>query len=391
MNIKTKLTLSIAMLVSMIVLLVIISVINLETLTATEPDSPYAASGLERALWWIYIAGGICIAISVVLLLKLPGSINKPIGELKNGILEIANHHYDRRLHFEENEEFKEVAESFNRMAEKLTEYRASTLSDILSGKKYIEGIVNSITEPIIGLNNEKEILFINDEALNILNLKRENVIRQSAPELSLKNDLLRRLIRELVTPENKEEKKEPLKIYADNKESYFQAQYIPIRSIETGEKETKEISELDILRTAIWNHSAYRVEEGLTDRVKIFCNIIRDADKIDILKVNYDVTLEVIYDVTTEELKNSGVTDEVMKAFMEHHAVLRSLKKTPIDNLVGHAALVFELVYNESFKIVKEQGYIEKMLSYVSDNQDTVKKFEIMRNDMNKFLAEHE
>jgi hypothetical protein len=30
-------------------------------------------------------------------------------------------------------------------------------------------------------------------------------------------------------------------------------------------------------------------------------------------------------------------------------------------------------------------------MLSYVSDNQDTVKKFEIMRNDMNKFLAEHE
>jgi len=159
----------------------------------------------------------------------------------------------------------------------------------------------------------------------------------------------------------------------------------------ESEEKETKEISELDILRTAIWNHSAYRVEEGLTDRVKMFCNIIRDADKIDILKVNYDVTLEVIYDVTTEELKNSGVTDKVMKAFMEHHAVLRSLKKTPIDNLVGHAALVFELVYNESFKIVKEQGYIEKMLSYVSDNQDTVKKFEIMRNDMNKFLAEHE
>lgn len=159
----------------------------------------------------------------------------------------------------------------------------------------------------------------------------------------------------------------------------------------ESEEKETKEISELDILRTAIWNHSAYRVEEGLTDRVKMFCNIIRDADKIDILKVNYDVTLEVIYDVTTEELKNSGVTDEVMKAFMEHHAVLRSLKKTPIDNLVGHAALVFELIYNESFKIVKEQGYIEKMLSYVSDNQDTVKKFEIMHNDMNKFLAEHE
>ena len=30
-------------------------------------------------------------------------------------------------------------------MAERLTEYRASTLSDILSAKKFIEAIVNSI------------------------------------------------------------------------------------------------------------------------------------------------------------------------------------------------------------------------------------------------------
>lgn len=34
-----------------------------------------------------------------------------------------------------------------------------------------------------------------------MLNLKREEVIRRSAEELSLKNDLLRRLVRELVNP----------------------------------------------------------------------------------------------------------------------------------------------------------------------------------------------
>lgn len=79
------------------------------------------------------------------------------------------------------------------------------------------------------------------------------------------------------------------------------------------------------------------------------------------------------------------------MKAFMEHHAVLRKLKKTPIDNLVGHAALVFELVYNESFKIVKEQGYLEKMLSFKSDNHEAIKQFEILHNEMNKFIQEHE
>ena len=75
------------------------------------------------------------------------------------------------------------------------TEYRTSTLNDILSAKKFLEAIVNSIHEPISGLNREHEILFVNKEALTVLNLKREDVIRRSAEELSLKNDLLRRLI----------------------------------------------------------------------------------------------------------------------------------------------------------------------------------------------------
>ena len=44
-------------------------------------------------------------------------------------------------------------------MAERLTEYRASTLNDILAAKKFLEAIVNSIHEPIIGLNREHEIL----------------------------------------------------------------------------------------------------------------------------------------------------------------------------------------------------------------------------------------
>lgn len=84
--------------------------------------------------------------------------------------------------------------------------------------EKVIEAIVNSIHEPIIGLDHDRQILFVNNEALTVLNLKREQMIHQSADELSLKNDLLRRLIRELVHPN---EKHEPLKIYADDKESF--------------------------------------------------------------------------------------------------------------------------------------------------------------------------
>lgn len=246
MNIKTKLLFGIGILAGMIILLVTLSVVNLQLLTATDPNSPAALPALERALLWISVTGGICVLTGLVLLFWLPRSISRPILELKQGILEIANHNYEKRLDMKSSEEFREVADSFNRMAERLTEYRASTLADILSAKKFLEAIVNSINEPIIGLNTEREILFINNEALNVLNLKRENVIRQSAEELSLKNDLLRRLIRELVSPGDK---KEPLKIYADNKESYFKAAYIPINNTNADKDEPHKLGDVILLK----------------------------------------------------------------------------------------------------------------------------------------------
>ena len=228
MNIKTKLMLGMGVLVAMIVLLVAVAVINLQILTATEPDSPAAGPGLQRALLWISIVGSACICIGVAMLLRLPSSINKQIKEITNGIQEIANHNYEKRLDLSGNQEFAEVSNNFNRMAKRLADYHASTLSDLKAGKKYMETIINSISEPIIGLNNEMDVLFINDEALNILNLKRMEVMNTSAQEIALRNDLLRRLIRE-VTESNPGNRKEPLKIYADNKESFFQAKYIPI------------------------------------------------------------------------------------------------------------------------------------------------------------------
>ncbi len=54
----------------------------------------------------------------------------------------------------------------------------------------------------------------------------------------------------------------------------------------------------LGIIKKAVYNHSAYRIEEGLCEREVLFCNIIRDADKLDIFKVVNDTPLEDIYSV---------------------------------------------------------------------------------------------
>lgn len=231
MNIKTKLTLNIGVLVAMIVLLVSLSVVNLQILTATEPTSPAAGPALQRALVWVSIIGGLCIVCGLWMLKQLPSSINKPVKEITDGIKEIANHNYEQRLNLE-SKEFEEVSKNFNRMAKRLDDYNSSTLAEIKAAKNYMETIINNVKEPIIGLDNAMTILFINDEALSILNLQREEVLLKPAQEIALRNDLLRRLLRGLqdAFDEKSTSKNEPLKIYADNKESYFQ-----MRCMKTG------------------------------------------------------------------------------------------------------------------------------------------------------------
>ena len=141
------------------------------------------------------------------------------------------------------------------------------------------------------------------------------------------------------------------------------------------------------IVENAIRNHSAFRIDERLDDYTVMFCNILRDADKVDIFRVNVDTPAEDIYNVTTEELKNSQVSPEVMAAFDERHAVLRSCKKTVVDHVAGHIALTFELVYPISLKIAKERGYLDKMMAFESDNEVTGKQFEEIRAKLNEYV----
>ena len=141
--------------------------------------------------------------------------------------------------------------------------------------------------------------------------------------------------------------------------------------------------NQLRIIKLAVSNHSLYRIERGLSDVEKTYCNILRDADKIDIFRVNCDTPLKDIYNFTTDEFKKSQVGDDVKNCFINRTSVLRSLKKYPADYIVGHICLVFELVYPISTEIAKEQGYVDKLLSFQSDNEDTKVWFDYMKKNI--------
>ena len=217
--------------------------LNMNSIRSKSSDMESSA---EDAVQWLTILSVLCILLAAIFLIRFPAIILRPIDKLKQGITQIANYNYEERLDFGDNKEFRAVAMSFNDMACKLSEYRRSSLDRLMTEKKRIEAIVNSLHEPIIGLDPERKILFMNNEAFSILNLKRDNIIGRNAAEIALNNDLLRRLIRE-VYAENDDDHG-PLKIYADNKESYFQMDNIPLYINPIGETQQQFVGNLIIL-----------------------------------------------------------------------------------------------------------------------------------------------
>ena len=114
---------------------------------------------------------------------------------MTSSIQEIANKNYSERVHFLDHNEYGDLARSFNTMAKKLEEYSNSSLHKLTFEKKRLETLINNMHDPIIGLDNQGIILFVNDEALKIIGLKQEEVIGQLATTLALKNDLMKSLI----------------------------------------------------------------------------------------------------------------------------------------------------------------------------------------------------
>jgi PAS domain S-box-containing protein len=212
---------------------------------AIKQKSDVAKKTAETANFSIAILGTLCFLIAFNLLLNLPNNIANPIKELTSSIKEIAKGNYKERVHFMNHNEYGDLAKSFNTMAQKLEEYSSSNLHKLTFEKKRLDTLINNMNDPIIGLDNEGIVLFVNDEALKIIGLKLEDLIGKSVSDLALTNDLLKSLIiNELENP-----KAYPMKIFANGKESYFEKETVNITIQLTGEDKRIDIGNVIILR----------------------------------------------------------------------------------------------------------------------------------------------
>lgn len=217
---------------------------------AIQRKSEVAKTTADNAVFWIVITGTLCFLIAFSLLINLPSNIANPIKELTESIKQIAAKNYSERVHFESHSEFGQLAKSFNTMAEKLEEYNNSNLAKLMMEKKRIETLINKMHDPVIGLDENLKVIFANEEAIKISGLSHNELVGKLAQELSVQNDLIRTLIQDVMIADTpKGQKQSTIKIFAENKESYFEKETLHISITPTGEQLPSLVGHVIFLR----------------------------------------------------------------------------------------------------------------------------------------------
>ena len=193
---------------------------------AIQRKSATAQHTADNAKNTLAIVFTILTLVAFTFIFNLPGIISDPIRSLSEGIQEIAGKNYKKRIYLKQDDEFGDLANAFNIMAGKLDEYESSNLAKIKFEKSRIEIIINQMRDGIIGLDERRNILFLNAVAEKLLGLKEADINGKYAPDVALTNDLMRTLLQD-------EPKKTELKIYADNKESYFNKDVLDVTTNE--------------------------------------------------------------------------------------------------------------------------------------------------------------
>ncbi|QQU04847.1 sensor histidine kinase [Myroides odoratus] len=199
-----------------------------------------------QATIWIAIAGTACFVIALGLLINLPSNIADPIQKLTASIKQIASSNYKERVFLDKDDEFGALAQSFNTMAQKLEEYNSSHLAKLMRQKKRIEALINNMSDVVIGLDENMQVIFVNEEACKVLGLEEDEMVGKNSKDLALYNDLMRLLLKEMSL---EQVEKEPLKIIHNDKENYFDKQFLPIEITPTGEEHKELVGHVIILK----------------------------------------------------------------------------------------------------------------------------------------------
>lgn len=248
-----------------------------------------ASDNADRVNLYSIILGMIFFIFAVAGVFYLPNYLAEPIQKLTRSLDEVSRKNYDHPLEIKHKDEYGLMAQSFNQMLGKLAEFESINVAQILTEKKRTETIVSRMNEAIIGLDDNKVILFANPPALELVGMNEEDLIGQKADEVARKSELLQGLLKEVLYNEVEKSKTFPaVSIDKNGKRQYFNKDLLKLESQGDDEetrtnvgfviilKNVTELKEHDLAKTNFMSTLSHELKTPIS-AIDMSLNLLED------------------------------------------------------------------------------------------------------------------
>jgi NtrC-family two-component system sensor histidine kinase KinB len=123
----------------------------------------------KRGTWIVFGLAGSSLLLGSTVMWWLAQSILNPVRNLTRSVDAIRNQQLDQRIEVTTSDELGELAVGFNRMADSLTEYRESSLGELLTAKHTLESTLNALPDAVAVINPDGELAAANPPAIEVL------------------------------------------------------------------------------------------------------------------------------------------------------------------------------------------------------------------------------
>jgi HD superfamily phosphohydrolase YqeK len=113
-----------------------------------------------------------------------------------------------------------------------------------------------------------------------------------------------------------------------------------------------------EIIKFAVFNHNKKEIAKTQNEAALLFAKIIRDADKLDIFRVLCEDEPKDFF--WFKDFNCESIDERLMKSIETRSLLDYSFIKTNADQISSSFAYIFDIYFNLSLEIIKENKYLE-------------------------------
>jgi two-component system, NtrC family, sensor histidine kinase KinB len=159
---------------------------------AMDRKSASARRAAERNVDLVVVATVAALGLGLLSSLALTARLLRPLSVLSQTVRRIADGDLEARARVQGKDEIAALASEFNAMADRLSEYRRSSLGELLQAQQASQAAIDSLPDPVLVLDAAGAILNLNGAAEEVLRLPGDAGAAALPPELRAVVDRVR-------------------------------------------------------------------------------------------------------------------------------------------------------------------------------------------------------